>query len=48
MSPFCLYVIPRKSQVENGISKLFDFLGQTIDVSEQAVFTLNDLNPCDE
>ena len=30
-----------KTQVENGLCKLFDVLGQTIDVSDQAVFVLN-------
>ena len=30
-----------KNQVENGLSKLFDFRGQTIDVSDQFVFVLN-------
>ena len=29
-----------KTQVENGLSKNFDFRGQTIDVYDQAVFTL--------
>ena len=32
---------PVKTQVENGLSKLFDLQGQTIDVSDQVVFTLN-------
>ena len=32
---------PVKTQVENGLSKLFDFQGRTIDTSKQAVFTLN-------
>ena len=27
---------PVKNQVENGLSKIFDFRGQNIDVSEQA------------
>ena len=31
---------PAKAQVENGLSKIFDFRGQTIDVSDQAVLTL--------
>ena len=30
-----------KNQAENGISKLFDLRVQTIDVSNQDVFTLN-------
>ena len=34
---------PVKTQVGNGLSKLFDFRGQTIDVSGQAVFILTDL-----
>ena len=39
---------PVETQVENGISKLFDFWGQTIDVSDQAFFTLKDLVIHDE
>ena len=31
-----------KTQVENGLIKPFNFRGQTIDTSEQAVFTLKD------
>ena len=31
---------PVKIQVENVLSKLFNFRGQTIDMSDQAVFTL--------
>ena len=31
---------PVRTQVKNGLSKLFGFRGQTIDVSEKAVFTL--------
>ena len=30
-----------KNHVENGLSNLFDLQGQTIDVSDQAVFILN-------
>ena len=30
-----------KIQVENGLNKIFDFRGHTIDVSDQAVFTVN-------
>ena len=41
-------VAPVKTQVENGLSKLFDFWGQTIDTSDQAVFTLNDSGLHDE
>ena len=33
---------PVKIQVENGLCKLFDLRGQTIDVSDQAVFILKD------
>ena len=36
-------VAPVKPQVENGLRKLFNFRGQTIDVSDQAVFILKDL-----
>ena len=32
---------PYKTPVENGLSKLLYFRGQTIDVSDQAFFTLN-------
>ena len=32
---------PVKTQVENGLNKLFYFQGQTIDVSDQSIFTLN-------
>ena len=35
---------PVKSQVNNGISNIFDFRGQTIDVYDQYVFTLKDLD----
>ena len=31
---------PVKTQAENGLSKLFKFWGQTIDVSDQNIFTL--------
>ena len=31
-----------KTQMENGISKLFDFQGQIIDVSDKDIFTLKD------
>ena len=37
-----------KTQVENMLSKLFDFWVQTIDVSDQAVFTLKYLVFYDE
>ena len=39
---------PAKTQVENGISKIFDLRGQTIDVSDQAVFILKDSGIHDE
>ena len=39
---------PAKTQVENGISKIFDLRGQTIDVSDQVVLILNDLGLHDE
>ena len=39
---------PVKKQVENGISKLFDFWDQTIDVSDQSVFNLKDSGIHDE
>ena len=39
---------PYKTQLENGLSKLFNFRGQTIDVSDQAVFTLKYLGIHDE
>ena len=31
-----------KTQVVNGLNKLFNFRRQTIDVSDQAIFTLKD------
>ena len=37
-----------RTQVENGFSKKFDFQGQTFDVYDQAIFTLNDLGLHDE
>ena len=37
-----------KTQVENGLSKLFDFRGQTTDMSDQAVFNLKDSGLHDE
>ena len=39
---------PVKTQVKNGLSKLFYFRGHTIDVSDQAVFILKDLRLHDE
>ena len=39
---------PRLNIGGNWISKLFDFQDQTIDMSEQAVFTWKDLGPHDE
>ena len=41
-------VPPVKTQMENGLSKLFNFQGQTIDMSYQAFFILKDLVPHDE
>ena len=37
-----------KTQVENGISELFDFRGQTIDASDKSVFILKYLGLNDE
>ena len=37
-----------KTQVENGLSKIFDLRGQIIDVYDQAVFILNDSGINDE
>ena len=48
MPVFVDMVVPVKTQVENGISKIFDFRCQTIDVSDQAVFILKDLGLHDE
>ena len=39
---------PVKTQVVNELSKLFNFRGHTIDVSDQSVFTLKDLGLHDE
>ena len=39
---------PVKTQVENGLRKLFNLRGQTIDVSDQAVFILKDSGLHDE
>ena len=41
-------VSPVKTQVENGLNKLFNLRGQTIDLSDQAVFTLKYLVLHDE
>ena len=35
-------IYPVKTQVENVMSKIFNFRGQTIDMSDQAVFNLKD------
>ena len=35
-------VSPVKTQVKNGLTKIFDFWAQTINMSDQAVFTLKD------
>ena len=40
--------VPVKTQVENGLSKLFNLRGQTIDVSDPAVFILKYLVLHDE
>ena len=40
--------VPVKTRVENGISKLFNLRGQTIDKSDQAVFILKDSGLRDE
>ena len=48
MRPFVDMGAPVKTQVENGLSKLFDFRDQTIDVYDQAVFTLKDSGLHDE
>ena len=39
---------PVKTKVENGLRKLFDLWGQTIDVYDQAVFILKDSGIHDE
>ena len=39
---------PEKNQVENGLNKLFNFWGQPIHMSDQAVFTLKYLGFHDE
>ena len=41
-------VTPVKTQVENGLSKIFNFRGQNINVSDRAVFILKDLGLHDE
>ena len=41
-------VSPVKTQVENGLSNLFGFWGQIIDVSDQAGFILKDWGLRDE
>ena len=48
MCPLFFKGFPVKTQVEKGLSKLFDFRFQTIDVSDQAVFILKDSDICDE
>ena len=45
---FCWYGSPVKTQAQNGLNKLFDFWGHTIAVSDQSVFTLEDLGLHDE
>ena len=39
---------PVKIRVENGLSKLFNLWGQTIDISDQAIFILKDSGLHDE
>ena len=39
---------PVKSQLENGLREIFDFWGQTIDMSDQASFILKDSGLHDE
>ena len=41
-------VAPFKTQVENGLIKLFDLCGQIIDMSDQAIFFLKDSGLHDE
>ena len=45
---FVQMVTPVKNQLESGLSKLFNFRGQTIDTSDQAVFTSKDSGLHDE
>ena len=45
---FVVMGAPVRTKVENGTGKLFDLQGQTIDVSDQAVFILKDLGLHDE
>ena len=42
MCPFFDMGSPVKNQVENGLIKLLDLRGQTIDFSDLAIFTLKD------
>ena len=39
---------PVNTLVENGLSKLFDFRGKIIDVSDKSIFILKDLGLHDE
>ena len=41
-------LVPLKTQVENGMSNLFNIRGHTIDVYNQAVFNLKDSGLYDE
>ena len=34
---------PVKNQVKNGLNNIFNFRGQTIDMSDQAIFNLKDV-----
>ena len=46
--PVCLHGIPGENQLENRMSKTFDFREQTIDMSDQSVSTLKGLGLHDE
>ena len=39
---------PVKTQVENGLIEIFNFQGQTINISYQAIFTIKDSGLHDE
>ena len=44
-TPFVEMGCPVKAQVENGLIKILDFQGHTIDVSDQVVFCLKLFGP---
>ena len=48
MCPFFYIGDPVKNQLENGLSKLINFQGQAIYLSDQGVFNLKDLGLHDE